>query len=368
MTTRVPFEERGGLIRGAIDLAAGRYPSFLFGGAIGGLLPVFHFHDETRATLAPKLTYLAENGYRTVSAAEIDAYARREAAFDGRRVGLCFDDAWASLWTVAAPLLKQHGLTAITYAIPGRIVDAPHCRPALDGGPEEAPTGPPFVTWPELRRLSASGVIDVQCHTDSHSMVFCAGELRGFVTPDYVRATPLLNRPQLAPRPSLRFLTGAELGAPIYTARSRMSDGHRAIVPLDVHERCVEHVMREGGAAFFSRKDWRSALVRLAEVRVRAPLESDADQRREIEEELDRGRSVLNERLGTRSVNHVCLPWGVSGRRTEEALARLGYRSAFANRLRGIHAVRPGDDPYWLKRLSNRHIFGLPGRGRRLWL
>ena len=32
-----------------------------------------------------------------------------------RRVALCFDDAWSSVITVAVPLLKKYGLTAITY-------------------------------------------------------------------------------------------------------------------------------------------------------------------------------------------------------------------------------------------------------------
>jgi hypothetical protein len=378
MTTGVPFEERGGKLRGVIDLAAGRYPAFLLGGPVGDLLPVFHFHEVTRTDLAAKLDFLAENGYRTVTSAEIASYVRREAALDGRFVGLCFDDAWTSLWTVAAPLLKRHRMTAIAFAIPARIVDASGCRPTLDDRPtpddgprpeddaQRSPDGSPFVTWPELRRLSASGVIDVQCHTDSHSLVFSSSDVRGFVTPDYA-STPLLNRPQLLPRPALRFVTPGELGAPLYAARSRMSDVCRASVPLDVHERCVELVRSEGGAAFFSRDDWRSALGRLTEMETRTAFESEADQRREIEEELDRGRATLNDRLAIRSVNHICLPWGVSGHRTAGALARLGYRSAFANRLRGTHAVRPGDDPYWLKRLSNRHIFALPGRGRRLW-
>jgi len=48
-------------------------------------------------------------------------------------------------------------------------------------------------------------------------------------------------------------------------------------------------------------------------------------------------------------------------------LKRLGYRTAFANRLPGLHAVRRGDDPHWLKRLPNKYIFALPGRGRRVW-
>jgi hypothetical protein len=72
--------------------------------------------------------------------------------------------------------------------------------------------------------------------------------------------------------------------------------------------------------------------------------------------------------LRTGTVNHICLPWGVSSARTAAALPRLGYRSAIANRMRGLLAVQPGDDPYWLKRLPNRYIFRLPGRGRRTWI
>ena len=52
---------------------------------------------------------------------------------------------------------------------------------------------------------------------------------------------------------------------------------------------------------------------------------------------------------------------------TATAVGRLGYSSAVANRMPGLLAVRPGDDPYWLKRLPNRYIFRLPGRGRRIW-
>jgi hypothetical protein len=247
------------------------------------------------------------------------------------------------------------------------MTDASSCRPTLDDGPQPAPAGSPFITWPELRRLSATGVIDVQCHTDSHSMIFCSNEVCGFVTPDYV-ATPLLNRPQLAPRPALRFVTVADLGAPLYAARSRMADGRRAMVPIETHERLVEYVERQGGAAFFARRRWQAMLKDFTRGSGSGAIESESDQRRAIEEELDRGRAALNDRLGIRSVNHICLPWGVCGRVTAAALVRLGYRSAFANRLRGVHAIRRGDDPYWLKRLPNRHIFRLPGRGRRLWL
>ena len=145
---RVPFNERGGRLRGCLDAVSGRFPRFVFGGRVGAdILPVFHFHDEGRADLEPKLRYLAENGYRSVTSEDIAQFVAGRLSHEPRRVGLCFDDAWASLWTVAAPLLRAYGLTAIAYAIPGRIEDA-----------EARSNATPFVTWSELRALHASGV------------------------------------------------------------------------------------------------------------------------------------------------------------------------------------------------------------------
>jgi Polysaccharide deacetylase len=361
-TRGVPFNERGGTLRGALDVVSGRFPGFVFGGRVpADVLPVFHFHDVTREDLEPKLRHLADNGYLTVTSDEIAAFVDRTVRLDQRSVALCFDDAWASLWDVAAPLLKQYGMRAIAYAIPARIGDADTTRPISGTASRD---GSPFVTWPELRELESSSVVDVQCHTDTHSRIFTSGDVCGFVTPSY-ESTPFLNRPQLVPPPMLRFVTPGDLGAPLYPVRSRMSDGTRAHVSIDAHRRCTELVARSGGAAFFSRADWRAALERLAASDGSTPVESEEAQTRAIEEELDRGRATLNDRLKTTRVNHICLPWGVSGRRTAAALKRLGYRSAFANRLRGVHAVRAGDDIFWLKRLPNKYIFRLPGRGRR---
>lgn len=349
----VPFSERGGKARGCLDLVSGRFPAFVFGGGLGALLPVFHFHEVTREELEPKLHHLADNAYRSVRSDEIEAYVRGDLKLPARSVGLCFDDAWKSVAEVAAPLLKQYGLTAITYAIPARMT-------------EHGEGDSPFVTWTELSALHASGVVDVQSHTYSHSRIFASSEVEDFVQPGY-ETTPLLNRPQFSAPPALAFVTPADLGAPLYGMRSRMSDGRRALVSRDAHTRCVDLVAREGGPAFFSRPGWRARLRAAAASSLAASCESAEDQERTIEDELARSRSILNERLKTQSVAHICLPWGISGTRTEAMLKRTGYRSAFANRLRGQHAVHAGDDPYWLKRLPSHYITRLPGRGRQYW-
>ncbi len=348
----IPFSERGGALRGCLDLLSGRFPAFVFGGSVGSLLPVFHFHDETREELDPKLRHLAENGYRSVTAGDIADYTRGQRSLPARAVALCFDDAWRSLAKVAAPLLERYGLTAITFAIPARMREEPDLLS-------------PLVSWSELARLHVSGVIDVQSHTYTHSMVFTSSVPVDFVAPGYER-TPFLNRPQISPPPGLAFVTPDELGVPLYAARSRMSDARRVSVSPEVPARCADLVRREGGAAFFTRAGWRTRLLALV-ADARSVAETPDEQARAIEEELARSRDELNGRLRTRSVNHICLPWGVSSGRTRALLERVGYRSAFANRMRGMHAVRPGDDPYWLKRLPNRYIPLLPGRGRRYW-
>ena len=100
------------------------------------------------------------------------------------------------MWTDAAPLLRELGLTAIVYAIPGRMTDAAAGR-AIDGDGEV--DGPPFMTWPELGQLQNEGIIDVQSHTWAHAMVFTAARPIDFVRPGYENG-PLLNRPLLSAR------------------------------------------------------------------------------------------------------------------------------------------------------------------------
>jgi Polysaccharide deacetylase len=366
---RVPFNERGGRLRGLLDLAAGRYPGFLFGGQPDGFLPVLHFHEAVPGRLEAQLQFLADNGYRTVDADAIGRLVRDGVHPGPFHVALCFDDGWASVWTVAGPLLRKYGFRAILYAIPERMQDAPQVRPTIeDGHPDPTAvdrSDVPLVTWPELRALQASGVLDVQSHTYSHAMIFCDPRLTGFVTPDYP-ATPRLSRPLVSSNGPSQYQSPAELGAPLFAQRSRMSDAVRVDVPETVRRALIERVRGAGGAAFFERSGWRRELTALAGRTASFARETPTERERHIVEQLARSRDELNERLGIRTVRHVCLPWGVAGEVTMRALRATGYETAFSNRLRGSYAVRAGQDPFRLKRLNNKHLFRLPRR-RRAW-
>lgn len=361
---RVPFAERGGMVRGLLDLATGRYPAFLFGGPIGRLLPVFHLHDVSPATLEPKLQHLAENGYRTVTSGAIERLVHDGIHPGPRTVALCFDDAHASVWSVGAPLLRRYGFRAVTFAIPARIADAAETRATMDGPAAPAQPGlDEFVTWPELRELHASGVVDVQCHTYSHSSIFCHDALLGFVTPAYGARHPL-SRPLVSRQCGDAYLGPEALGAPLYLQRSRMSDALRYFDEPAARERCLAHVRTHGGAAAFARTGWASELQVLAS----APgvSETETERRRAIYDELEAGRAVLSERLRTGSIRHLCFPWGVAGTVAREAARAVGFRTAFSERLFGLRAVQANDDPWRLMRLNGKFITRLPRRRRRL--
>ena len=348
MSARVPFAERGGRLRGLLDLATGCYPAFLFGGPLGDQVPAFHFHDVTRDALEPQLQYLADNGYRTVGSDEIARLVIDGVRPGPRAVALTFDDAWESVWSVALPLLKQYGQRAILFAIPARI--------------GEKPGDSPFVTWAQLSELHQSGVVDVQSHTRSHAMIFSDADVSGFVTPRFA-AEPFLNRPVTSMNGHVDSVGPDALGTPLYTRRSRMSDARRYFPPEDAAARCRAHVARHGGPEFFDRPNWRSELHALAS----APserFETDDARLASIRDELAAGRALLNDRLGATSVRHVALPWGIAGDITRRALADTGHETAFAERPLLRRGVRAGDDRYQLMRLNGKFLTCLPGRGR----
>lgn len=365
MAARIPFTEGKSPWRGVLDLATGCYPSFLFGGSLGRWLPVFHFHEVTPAYLEPYLARLAGNGYRTVTSEAIARLVRDGRHPGPRSVALCFDDAWASLWTVAVPLLRRYGLQAIAYVSPARVPDAAAVRATIDDAlvrtDDADRSATPFATWPELRAMQASGVVDIQAHALRHAMVFCDAGCTGFVTPEFERHVHLY--PWTATGTGDRPLSSDDLGAPLYTQRSRYSDALRHDSP-EAFERCTRHVRENGGAAFFQRAGWEQELRALAAA---CPVICETPDRRDaaIREELATARAMLNERLRTSTVRHMCFPWAVAGSAAERLAAETGYQTAFADRLFGRRAVRAGDPPYRLMRLKHLYIHCLPGAGRK---
>lgn len=369
MSKRIPLAERKSPWRGVIDLAKRAYPGFVFGGPVApDILPVFHFHEVTRDQLEPCLAYLRENGYRTVTADAVARFVRDGVGPGERAVALTFDDAWASAWTVATPLLMKYELQAVLFVAPGRVPDADVLRTTIndrDGAPPDADRSSiPFCTWPELRAMQSAGCWDIQSHSYAHAMIFCDRALSGFVAPDY--------RPHLHEAPNVgaptkpHFLSAADLGAPLHPARSRMSDALR-YDDAEARQACMEIALAGGGPEFFALPDWSARLKRTMR-KLKGRAETPAERDAAIREDLAAARETLNARLRTHTVRHLCFPWTIAGAAAEAIAAEVGYESAYADTLGALHAPQRGGNPYRLMRLKNKFIFNLPGKTRRsMW-
>lgn len=360
--------ERKSPWRGAIDLARRAYPGFVFGGAVDpAILPVFHFHEVTPAHLEPYLAYLRDNGYRSVAAGDVARFVREGVHPGEKTVALTFDDAWASAWTVATPLLRRYGFIATVFVAPGRIPADDVLRPTV-GDPAGAPADAdhsaiPFATWPELRAMQGSGLWDIQAHSFAHAMIFCGAPVTDFVTPTY--RPHIHEAPNIGKAAAPRFLRANDLGAPLHAVRSRMSDALR-YDDSELRQRCLDAVKADGGPAFFDAPGWETKLEKLVRGK-RGQFETPAERDAAIREDLAAARETLHARLRTNTVKHLCFPWAVAGSAAEEIARQVGYESAYADSLGGLHAARRDGNPYRLMRLKHKFIFALPGRGRRSW-
>lgn len=360
MNAKIPFQERKTGSRGVLDLLSGSYPGFMFRLPVRDLLPVFHFHDVSGPYLEPYLAYLAENGYRTVTSDALGRFVRDGIKPGGRTVVLCFDDAWSSLWTVVAPLLRKYEMTAITYAIAGRVPDAETTRPVDAVVGEHA-----LASWPELKALNDEGIVDVQAHTYSHAMIFCDARPAGFLAPD--TGLSYLSLPALDFSPAPVFLETGMLGAPLYPQRSRMSDAFRYIDDANVRKACMEHVHASGGPSFFEDSARRAELVRIAGT-THGRMESVPERETAIWQELVRSRDVLMDKLNSHSIRQICFPWGICGELAGELVKKAGYETAVADTLFGKRCAIPKSNPYRIMRLKHQYIACLPGAGRKTFI
>lgn len=356
---RIPFQERKNPWRGILDLATGRYPGFLFGGSIRGCVPVFHFHEVTRHYLEPYFSYLRDNGYHTITSRALTSWIKEGTHPGNKAVMLCFDDAWASMWTVVLPLLQEYEFSAVTYPITSRIEDADHVREPekysadIELMADRSTT--PFATWPELTAMHESGLVDIQAHTHTHRMIPCAPVITGLKGAGHhqslLSGTADQNKPD---------------GTPLLLSRSRMSDALQFLIDQDYVHNCIEFVEKQGHTDFLQQSNTIEILLKELGP-PRGHYETKDEANAEIRKEVELPKTLLKERMPGLNIHQICLPWAVCGKRAEQIIKDAGYTTAIADQLFGCRSPRRNTSPFRIMRLKHQFIYCLPGRGRKFF-
>lgn len=109
----------------------------------------------SQKNFAAHLAWLKNNHYRVISVQDlVDAAAGRQDLPD-KAVMLTFDDGYQSFYTRVFPLLKKYRYPA-TLALVGSWMEEEHAedRPKI-----------PLMTWPQVREVVASGLVEIASHS-----------------------------------------------------------------------------------------------------------------------------------------------------------------------------------------------------------
>jgi peptidoglycan/xylan/chitin deacetylase (PgdA/CDA1 family) len=117
------------------------------------------------STLIEQFEWLRENGYHMVNLDAILAARSGGAKLPSKAVLLTFDDGYASMYTRIFPLLKLFNYPAVIGLV-GEWLEESKDGKVLYGN-HRIPRSK-FVTWPQVREMAASGLVEVGSH--SHSL------------------------------------------------------------------------------------------------------------------------------------------------------------------------------------------------------
>jgi peptidoglycan/xylan/chitin deacetylase (PgdA/CDA1 family) len=357
------------------DLLLRRYPAFVTGGALPrGHVPVFVFHSLEPESFSRKLSYLADNDYVTLSAAEYFQFLMGTRAAPPGAVVLTFDDGRGSLWSVGQPLLRRFGMKGIVFLVPGRVPSRPGPlaptwddvearRQSPDAILEREKGEGAFLSWEEIDVLGRSGLFDFQSHTLTHARIHSGSRLAGFVAPPRPRGYDAMDVPVVEMDGRDHLADELPLGTPLLVSEPRTSEALRFYEDGVARRACADAVGAEG-EAFFTRPDWRRRLQHEVD---RHPIagrwERPSERETALRHEMAEARRILEERT-SKPVLQLCYPWHAAGPTARRLAAEAGYRTAFLGKVPGTPLTLAGGDPMAVARIGDDYVELLPGRGR----
>ncbi|UUN78260.1 polysaccharide deacetylase family protein (plasmid) [Escherichia coli] len=151
-------------------------------------LPVLMYHHVSNApglvtlslqTFRNQMQWLYENGWKTISAAEMEFFYCG-GKLPRKSVMLTFDDGYLDNWFHVFPVLQEFGLHAHIFLITGLIGEGPVRNPITDGGChmfshsqcenkiEQGNADEVMLRWSEVSEMSRSGLVEFHQHTHTH--------------------------------------------------------------------------------------------------------------------------------------------------------------------------------------------------------
>src|SRR5215510_1123910 len=125
-------------------------------------VPILCYHQFTtgrstdlmimpRDSFIAQMEYLKKNGFNVITLSDLEGFLKASRPIPPRSVVITVDDGFRSAYDVAFPVLKSYGFRATFFIY----------TDFLGGGRS--------LTWAAINEMRASGMIDIQSHSKSHT-------------------------------------------------------------------------------------------------------------------------------------------------------------------------------------------------------
>ncbi|HVE50654.1 MAG TPA: polysaccharide deacetylase family protein [Casimicrobiaceae bacterium] len=105
----------------------------------------------TPASFEAQMNYLARNGYHVIPIARLASFLEGRESLPQKSVVVTIDDGYRSMFEIAYPVLRRHRFPATVFLYTDFV-----------GAPDA-------LTWPQMKEMVASGLIEVQPHSKTHA-------------------------------------------------------------------------------------------------------------------------------------------------------------------------------------------------------
>jgi peptidoglycan/xylan/chitin deacetylase (PgdA/CDA1 family) len=105
-------------------------------------------------TFDRQMAYLKNNGYTVITLKQFDDFIEYRRRPPRKSVLITIDDGWRTVRTIAYPILKKYGFTAVLFLYTDLI---------------KSKSSSVALSWDDVREMVESGVIEAESHTVTHA-------------------------------------------------------------------------------------------------------------------------------------------------------------------------------------------------------
>lgn len=255
-------------------------------------------------------------------------------ALPKRPLVITIDDGYLDNWLWAFPLLKKYDLKATIFVSPEMVDPRELVRQLND---RNFDTG--YLTWQEMKVMEASGLVDIQSHTMSHTKYNVSDKIIGFHRKGGDCLYPIGN---LYPDKRPFYIANSEFesllpyGTPFFEERSSVI-AKRVFINPDFIKECVDALRHLNLTETNLESAFKQIEPLYSEYKKKNAIlsgtETEADFKRRLEYEIVGSKQLIEKKLN-KKVEFLSWPHGDNSKVAHDLAIANGYKATTVGKMK----------------------------------